>query len=359
MYYINKEQESKFVSDVFEKIGMSSENAKMAAEVVVQSDISGVTTHGLARMPMYVRRIKNGAVNPNPNMKQVNKSENLILFDGDNGPGNVVGPTALEKCIKAAQKHGIAAITIRNSNHYGVGNYYAWKFAEADLIGITMTNSTPNVAPTGGKIPMIGTNPITIGIPAGKHYPIALDMATSVVAFGKIQKALDTGKKIPFGWAVDKHGNPTENPEDALKGSLLPIGGYKGYGLAMIIDIFSAVLSQASYGQEIGDKFDPKNSEPEKIGHFMLAIDVSKFYSIEEFKNSVDLYIDTMKGTEKAEGVEEIFIPGELEFIKSKEVEKTGIPISPDIQSKMIEIANDVGIGANIKTIEELFEKYS
>lgn len=197
MYYTNKKVEHKFVTDVFKHLGVREEDAKLTADVVVQSDVTGVNTHGLARMPMYVRRLQQKAVNPTPNIRQTNESENLIALDGDNGPGNVVGPTAINMCIEAAKKHGFAAVSIKNSNHYGVGNYYGWKFAEANLIGMTMTNSTPNVAPTGGSVSMIGTNPVTIAIPAGKHYPLVLDMATSVVAFGKIRKAAEEGKKIP------------------------------------------------------------------------------------------------------------------------------------------------------------------
>lgn len=358
MYYTNKEVEYKFVTDVYKHLGVREEDAKLAADVVVRSDATGVNTHGLARMPMYVRRLQQKAVNPTPNIRQTNDSENLIALDGDNGPGNVVGPTAINMCIEAAKKHGMGAVAIKNSNHYGVGNYYANKFAEANLIGITMTNSTPNVAPTGGRIPMLGTNPLTIGVPGGKRYPIMLDMATSVVAFGKIQKAADAGEKIPLGWAVDKEGKPTEDPSEALNGSLLPIGGYKGYGLAMIIDILSAVVAQAAYGLDIGDKFDPNCTDQERIGHFMLAIDVSKFYDLDEFKKNVDEYIDTMKNTEKAVGVDEIYVPGEIEFLRAEKIAKTGIPVAEGIQEKMLKIANEVGIGSDIETIEELFDRY-
>lgn len=358
MYYVSKEIEHKFVTDVYKRLGVREEDAKLAADVVVQSDVTGVNTHGLARMPMYVRRLQQKAVNPTPNIRQTNESENLIALDGDNGPGNVVGPTAIKMCIDATKKYGVGAVAIKNSNHYGVGNYYGWKFAEANLIGITMTNSTPNVAPYGGKVPMLGTNPLTIGIPAGKRYPIVLDMATSVVAFGKIQKAADANKKIPLGWALDKDGKPTEDSKAALDGSLLPIGTYKGYGLALVIDILSAVVAQAAYGLDIGDKFDPNCTDPERIGHFMLALDVSKFLDLETFKKSMDKYIETMKNSEKAVGVEEIFMPGEIEFLKAEETENTGIPVAPNIQSKMIKIANEVGIGTNIETIEELFNRY-
>lgn len=359
MLYINENIERKFVVDVFTRLGVHEEHAHMAADVVIQSDATGVNTHGLARMPMYVRRILQEAVNPTPNIRQVNDSENLIVLDGDNGPGNVVGPTALNMVMKAAKKFGIAAIAVRNSNHYGVGNYYAKRFADEGLIGINMTNSTPNVAPTGGKVPMIGTNPITIGIPANKQYPISLDMATSVVAFGKIQKAADAGDKIPLGWAVDKDGKPTEDPKAALEGSLLPIGGYKGYGLALIIDMLSSLLSQAAYGLDIGDKFNSDCMDPERIGHFMFAMDVSKFYGLDEFKKNVDAYIETMKNTEKAVGVDEIFMPGEIEFRRAKEIKATGIPVPEPVQDKLVKIAKDVGIGHNIETAKELFDLYS
>ena len=359
MLYINETTETNFVIDVFRKLGVSEEHAKLAAEVVLQSDATGVSTHGLARMPMYVRRIlKNKAVNPTPNIRQVNDSENLIVLDGDNGPGNVVGAVASNILIDAAKKYGMAAVAIRNSNHYGVGNYYSTKFSKAGLIGINMTSSTPNVAPTGGSVPMLGTNPLTVGIPTNKHYPISLDMATSVVAFGKIQKAADAGEKIPLGWAVDKDGKPTEDPNEALKGSLLPIGGYKGYGLALVIDIFSALLSQAAYGLDIGDKFNPEATEPEKMGHFMMAMDVSKFYDLDEFKNNVDEYIDTMKNTPKAVGSEEIFMPGEIEYRRAEKIKETGIPVDEILQKKMLEIAKDVGIG-EFNSAKELFDTYS
>ncbi|HNR03229.1 MAG TPA: Ldh family oxidoreductase [Bacillota bacterium] len=358
MYYTTKEIEHKFVTDVFMHLGVKEEHAKMAADVVVQSDITGVTTHGLARMPMYVRRLLQKTVNPTPNIRQTNDSENLIALDGDNGPGNVVGPTAINMCIEAAKKHGIAAVSIKYSNHYGVGNYYAWRFAEANLIGITMTNSTPSMAPTGGKTPMLGTNPITIAVPAGKRYPICLDMATSVVAKGKLLKAVEANSKIPFEWAVDKEGRPTDDPNEALEGSLLAIGGYKGYGLAMIIEILSAVISQSAYGLDIGDKFDADCTDQEKIGHFMLAIDVSKFLDLDTFKKSMDQYIETMKNTEKAAGVEEIYVPGELEFLRAEKIKETGIPVPEGIQAKMLKIAKDVGIGSDIKTIDDLFDRY-
>ena len=358
MYYITKETEHRFVKDVYIHLGVKEEFAKLAADVVVQSDITGVGTHGLARLPMYVRRLLQKTVNPTPNIIQINDSENLISLDGDNGPGNVVGPIAINKCIETAKKHGFAVVSIRNSNHYGVGNYYAWKFAEADLIGVTMTNSTPNVAPTGGRIPMLGTNPLTVGIPAGKCYPIVLDMATSVVAFGKIQKAADACEKIPFGWAVDSEGKPTEDANEALQGSLLPIGGYKGYGLAMVIDVLSAVVSQSAYGLDIGDKFDPNCTDQEKVGHFMLAIDVSKILDLNIFKKAMDEYINTMKNSEKAVGVDTIYVPGELEFLKAEKAMQIGIPVPELIQAKMIKIAKDVGISQKIRSIDELFNGY-
>ena len=178
----------------------------------------------------------------------------------------------------------MACITLNNSNHYGVGNYYAWKFAEADLIGITMTNTSPCIAPFGGIEKLLGTNPLTIAIPANKHYPIVLDMATSVVAYGQIERKAIENQKIPLGWAIDKEGNPTEDPLEALRGSLLHFGGYKGYGIALVIDILSSLLAQAEYGKNLGNVNDLENPVPEKIGHFMMAMDISKFQPIDQFK---------------------------------------------------------------------------
>ena len=283
MFYVDKDTLYRFVQDVFVKVGLSIEDASLASEVLVQADYSGVESHGIARLAQFVTRIQKGAINKNPTITQINDSKNLISLDGDNGSGIVIGPKILKLCIERVREFGVACITLNNSNHYGVGNYYAWKFAEADLIGITMTNTSPCIAPFGGIEKLLGTNPLTIAIPANKHYPIVLDMATSVVAYGQIERKAIENQKIPLGWAIDKEGNPTEDPLEALRGSLLHFGGYKGYGIALVIDILSSLLAQAEYGKNLGNVNDLEN-QYQKIGHFMMAMDISKFQPIDQFK---------------------------------------------------------------------------
>lgn len=348
----------KFVTDVFNKVGLSEDDSNQAAEVVVHSDYSGVESHGLARLQVYLMRLQLGVVNKKPQIKQKNVSGNLMSLDGDNGLGIVVAPRAADMCIEKAKENGIAAVAIKNSNHYGVGNYYGWKFAQSDLIGINMTSTTPFMAPFGGIERLLGTNPITIGIPAGKRHPIVLDMATSMVSFGQIQKALGDGKKIPLNWAIDKEGKETDSAFKALSGALSPIGGHKGYGLAVIVDMLAAILSQAAYGRHIGRLDDFANPTEEKIGHFMLAMDVSKFQPLEDFKTSVDDYIDMMKNSEKASGVKEIFMPGEIEFLKAKEREEKGIPIKSEMQSSLLRLATQHKLGSADDTMESLFDRY-
>ncbi len=358
MLYVKKEIVHNFTKSVFLKMDLSEDDANQAAEVVVQSEYSGVQSHGLARLQMYVNRLQQGMVNKNPNITQRNSSEYLIALDGDNGSGLVVGPKAVNICIEKAKKYGIAAVAINNSNHYGVGNYYGWKFAEAGLIGIMMTSTTPVAAPFGGKEVIIGSNPLTVAIPAGERYPVVLDMATSATAYGQIQAAFNKGAKIPLDWALDKDGNPTDDPAAALIGSIKPMSGHKGYGLAFIIDIFSAVLSQAAYGKDIGSLSDPGNPRIEKIGHFMMAIDPSKFLPMEAFRKGVDGYIDTIKNSEKLDGVKEIFAPGEIEFLNAKDREEKGIPIQEEMEIPLLNLARELNLASNEDTIESLFKKF-
>ncbi len=359
MLYVHKERLHKFIEDVFIKVGLSAENASLASDVLVQADYSGVGSHGIARLTQFVTRIQKGAINKEPKITQINDSDNLISLDGDNGSGIVIGPKALQLCIERAKKFGIACVTVNRSNHYGVGNYYAWKFAEADLIGMIVTNTSPCMAPFGGIEKLFGTNPLTIAIPAKKRYPIVLDMATSKVAYGQIERRAIENQKIPSSWAIDKEGNPTDDPVEALKGSLLHFGGYKGYGIAVVIDILSSILAQANYGRGLGNVNDLENPKPEKIGHFMMAIDISKFQQIDHFKNAVDEYIDSIKQSEKAPGIEEIYVPGEIEFLKAEENAIKGIEITENMGQILLDLATELDIAKENDSIHDLFERYN
>lgn len=359
MLYVGKQTLHKFIKDIFIQIGLSIGDASLASDVLVQADYSGVSSHGIARLNQFVTRFQKGALNKRPKMSQLNDSDNIISLNGDNGSGIVIGPKGLELCIERAKKLGIACVTLNNSNHYGVGNYYAWEFAKADLIGITMTNTSPCIAPFGGIEKLFGTNPLTIAIPANKHYPIVLDMATSKAAYGKIERSAIEKQGIPLGWAIDEKGKPTENPLEALKGSLLHFGGYKGYGIALIIDVLTSVFAQANYGKELGNVNDLKNPEPEKIGHFMLAIDISKVQPLDDFKNAIDEYIDKIKQSKKAPEIEQIFVPGEIEFLKAEQNDINGIPITKNMQKILLELATELELVGENNTFDSLISKYN
>lgn len=228
MMRVSCEVIERFAKRAFLYVGIPEEDAAQAAQVVAQADRSGVYSHGLQRLPMYLTRVADGAVNKAPHLHRTDGGGLCMAFDGENGLGIVNGPRVMDAVIEAAREQGIAAATLRNSNHYGAGNYYGWKAAKAGVIGICMTNTSPCMAPTGGAEKLLGTNPLTVAFPAGEADPVVLDMATSVVSYGKLQVSAGKGEPIPEGWAIDAEGKGTTDPREALKGSLLPIGGYKG-----------------------------------------------------------------------------------------------------------------------------------
>mgnify|MGYP002544565460 CR=1 FL=1 len=335
-------------------VGIPEADAAQAAEVVTQADHSGVLSHGLQRLPMYLARIHDGAVNRQPSLRQQSGNSLCMAFDGDNGLGIVNGPKVMEQVIKMAKENGIAAATLKNSNHYGAGNYYGWKAASKGVIGLCMTNTSPCMAPTGSSESLLGTNPLTAAFPAGKHDPVVLDMATSIASYGKLQVMAGKGETIPEGWALDAEGNPTTDPAAGLKGTLLPIGGYKGYGLALIIDLFCAVLSGACYGNQIGRLGIPGSTEPEGIGQFFLAIDPARFLPFEEFQNRIDDYIEMIKNARRAPGVTRIWLPGEIEFEKSRTIEKEGVEVPPATEARLLTTCRSLGMIPEDGTLTQL-----
>lgn len=339
--------------------GLPKQDAVQGAEVLIQSDLSGVESHGLARLPMYLGRIAQGVVNVRPKVKLIGESSSSMVLDCDNGLGIVTVPGIMDRCLKKAKESGMVAATMRHSNHYGVGNYYALKGISENMISILMTNTTPCMAPTGGIELLIGTNPITIGIPAGKERPIILDMASSNVAMGKLQAMFMEKQKIPFGWAITKDGRPTDDPAEALEGSLLPIAGYKGYGLAVIVDMLSAVLAGAAFGLNIGRLDRAKKPEPEGIGHFLLILDPARFRDLAEFKATVDTYIRTMKQSSKADGTAEIFLPGEIELGKMEIREKAGLPVSEALAKQLLNQARNLKLASENDDFKTLVQNTS
>lgn len=356
MMRVSCEVIERFAKRAFLYVGIPEEDAAQAAQVVAQADRSGVYSHGLQRLPMYLTRVADGAVNKVPHLHRTDGGGLCMAFDGENGLGIVNGPRVMDAVIEAAREQGIAAATLRNSNHYGAGNYYGWKAAKAGVIGICMTNTSPCMAPTGGAEKLLGTNPLTVAFPAGEADPVVLDMATSVVSYGKLQVSAGKGEPIPEGWAIDAEGKGTTDPREALKGSLLPIGGYKGYGLALIIDLFSAVLSGACYGRDIGQLGVPGSTQPEGIGQFFLAIDPKRFLPAEEFSTRMDGYIQMIKTSRRAPGVERIWLPGEIEFERAREIQQHGAQVPEATEKRLIDTCVKLGMAHEGVTLGELLD---
>lgn len=349
----------RIVSQIFEKVGLGEDDANIASEVLLRSDFTGVNSHGLSRLENYIYKIGSGSININPEIKQLNKDEKLIKLDGDNGLGLVVAPKALDRCISAAKEYGISCVTVKNSNHFGVGNYYGGKIAENDLIGIVVTNATPSMAPFGGVEKLLGTNPIVISIPTGKSTPIILDMATSAVAFGVIEQFALRNMELEPNWAMDLSGNITIDPSVVISnnGMLMPMARHKGYGLSLIVDILCFALANAKAGKDIVSlRAKGEDIGNEGVGHMMLAIDISRFGSKEKFKSDVDEYISFIKNSKKKEDVSEIFMPGEIEYNKLRLNMQEGIELNDNVYSYLEKIAREYNIIDKDQSLYEVLQ---
>ncbi|ADC52298.1 putative malate/L-lactate dehydrogenase (plasmid) [Alkalihalophilus pseudofirmus OF4] len=319
-----------YVSDVLQAVGLKKENGDIVAESLVSANLRGVDSHGVTRLPIYVQRIRSGAVTPNPDVKVIEESDSTLLIDGDDGMGQIVGKKTIELGIEKAKKNGAVYIGVKRSSHFGIGAYFIQQAVKHDLIAYAMSNAPSTMAPFGGIKPYLGTNPFAFGVPAGKHEPIIFDMATSVVARGKIISAEQRGDDIPEGWAIDSKGRSTTNAKEALEGTVLPFAGPKGYAISLMVDIMSGVLTGAGFGPHINNIYGDFDKS-QNVGHFFQLIDVNRFMPAESFKNRVDQMIDEIKTSPKAEGVEEIFLPGEIEFNTEKERLSRGINLGKEV----------------------------
>lgn len=344
-----------FSAEVFMHFGVPREDADLAADVLIKSDLRGIDSHGVARLHTYFEMLELGRINPRPKVKIVREKASVATVDGDNGLGLVIGPKANEIAMNKAEIYGSGWVSVCHSNHFGIAGYYALEALERDLIGWAMTNTTKLVTPLWGAERMLGTNPIAIAFPGLEEPPIVIDMATSAVAYGKIELALRKDIPVPKGWIVDREGRDTTDPRRMIEGGAqLPLGseremgGHKGYALAAMVDILSAVLSGANWGpfvppfalrQEI-----PARSVGKGIGHFFGALEIDGFIDKDEFKRQIDEWIRALRGTKPAPGTNGPLIPGdperEAEAIRSKE----GIPLLKPVVDDLLDISKKTGI---------------
>ncbi len=345
---ISYEQERRLTKALFKACGMSDEHADIAGDGITHSDFTGVYSHGVSRFTGYLNRFMSGAYNPTPDIKVLKDEGAIVGLDCDKALGIISVEVAYDMVLPKAREYGIAICTGRESSNIGCGSYYGWKAAKDDMILLLCCNTYLAMAPFGGADKLIGTNPIVAAVPTSGN-PIVMDISTSGVAMGKIQAYAREGKELPVGWANDIDGNPTTDPKAAY--TVLPIAAHKGYGLAVIVDLIGAALGGACFGSEIGS---PKKLEAEHTGFCLILIDPSKFMPIDAFKARTDAYIHMMKNSRPAKRVKEIFMPGELEFIKFEESKAYGVEVSEALASEIVGIAAKLGVVKEGTSFEEL-----
>lgn len=333
-----------FISRALVAVGISKPEAKTIAELMVRADVNGSEGHGVFRLPQYIRRIKGGAVNVKPNIRVAREAAGMALVDGDNGMGHLVMRFATEKAIAKAQQAGVAWVGVKWSNHAGPAALYASMPLAHDMIGLYLAVGNANhLPPWGGLDMLLSTNPIAVAVPAGEEPPIVLDMATTVAAYGKVKTKAQRGEMMPVGWMMDRQGRPLTDPRRANDGFLLPIGGYKGYGLALVFGLLAGTLNGAAMGKEVVD-FNADDTTPTNTGHVIVAISVEAFQPVAEFKKNVDTLIRDIRNSQRLPGVDRIRLPGEGSHAARADRLKNGIPLPAPLAASLNQLAADLKI---------------
>lgn len=328
-----------FVSQIFTCAGLDEEQSSTLARHLVLANLRGIDSHGVSRVAIYIDRLHRGLTNKKCELKAVRETASFALFDAQNASGIVAATKGMQIAVNKAKQTGIGVVGINHSNHCGMLADYTMYAAEHDCIALATTNAPANMAPWGGKERFFGTNPLSYGIPAGEEEDIIFDMASSVVARGKIINAQKNGQTIPVGWAISREGNPTTDPTEALEGLVLPVGGHKGYGIAMLVDILSGLFTGAQYGPHIGDLY--RNFERHQhAGQFFMVMRADLFQPLQIFKDRMDQMIREIRQVPLIEGVEQIYMPGEMERGMMDDRTKNGIPLSTQVVQEMVQVAN-------------------
>lgn len=332
-----------WVADILRKVDVPDEDANEVAECLVKADLQGIGSHGVTRLPIYLKRIREGVTKARPEITFDCAPGNAMgLINGDNGLGIVVGSKAMSHAIDLADKFGIGAVGVKNSHHFGPAGHYVRKAVSHGKIGLATCNVPSVMAPFGGGKAFLGTNPLAVGIPAKKYPPLIFDMATSIVAHGKIIWAAQRKEPIPAGWAIDENGNPTTDSAAAMKGCVLPFGGPKGSALSLIFDILSGVLTGAAYGKSIGTQVD--FSKAQNIGHFFIVFKIGLFLNEDIFLERMDDLLYQLKSVPPAPGFSEVQAPGDPQILSEEENIKNGVALSPDRVEKLQSLSNELGV---------------
>jgi LDH2 family malate/lactate/ureidoglycolate dehydrogenase len=331
-----------FAGAVLASAGVPDDDAAFVADCLVQAELWGHPSHGVLRLSWYVARIRSGVVDPAATPETVVDRGAVAVVDGREGLGHVVAAAAARDAVRRATGHGVGVVAVRNSNHFGMSAHYTRMMAEAGCVGVLTTNSSPSMAPWGGRARTVGANPWSVATPAGTHGVAVLDISNGNVARGKIYAARERGTPIPVGWAIDADGAPTTDPAAALSGLLLPMAGHKGYAIAFMMDVLSGVLTGGSFGTGVSG---PQQAERRSgSGHLVLALDVEAFLPLAEFNRRMERLITEVKSVPLAEGFDEVFYPGELEDRASARTEGEGIDLPAGTLADLERLAGQVGV---------------
>ena len=344
--FIDSEKLKIFIKDIFISLEVIEEEAEKVAEIIVETDLRGVYSHGVIRVPIYTKRIGLGFINPKSKIDIVRDYNASAALDANNCLGQISSEKAMQMAIEKADKYSVGVVVVKNSNHFGAAAAYALQAVEKDMIGFATTNAACRMAPTGGSEQIIGNNPFCYAIPAGEELPIILDVSCSVVALGKIILKMKKGENLPLGWVLDKNGNATTDPYAAIQGggSLVPIGEHKGYGMALVFDILSGILSDSIGGIEVQSLYNLNTDKKLGAGHFFMAMKIDNFMPIDRFKHRIDERIKEIKNSSKKEGVKQIHLPGEIEFKNKEKNLRDGIPIAKEVVEELKKTAKELGI---------------
>jgi len=347
-----------FMVDVFTGIGVPKEDAEICADILITSDKRGIDSHGIGRLKtIYYDRIKIGIQQALTEFEIVKEGPTTAVIDGHHGMGHVIGKRAMQMAIDKAKKYGMGMVAVRNSTHYGIAGYYALMAAEEGMIGVTGTNARPSVAPTFGVENMLGTNPLTFGMPTDEDFPFVLDCATSLTQRGKIEVYGRADKDLPEGWVIDQSGSSRSDTQAILDdlntgtAALTPLGGigeetagYKGYGYSTVIEIMSAALQGGSFLKMLSGLDSDGKRIPYGLGHFFIAMDITAFIELDAFKKTTGDILRDLRNSKKAPGEERIYTAGEKEHVAWLEREDKGVPVNPVLQKEMRIMAEELGI---------------
>ncbi|MEJ5990468.1 Ldh family oxidoreductase [Ramlibacter sp. PS3R-8] len=334
----------RFIEEAFVSAGLPAADAAQVAALMAEADLQGSDGHGVIRLPQYMKRLRAGGINKHPDIRVVQERAAMAVVDGDNGMGHLVVTRAVDIAIEKARSAGVAWVSTRYSNHAGPASLYARRPLQHDMLGLYFAVGNANhLPPWGGMEMLLSTNPISAGVPAGEEPPVVLDMATTVAAYGKVKALAKRGEQMPPGWMIDRNGQPLLDPQRAAEGFLVPIGGHKGYGLALIVGLLAGTLGGAAMGREVID-FNADHVSVTNTGQAILVIDLAAFGDPAQFKAAVDTLVRDIRTSERLPGVERIWLPGEQSHEKRQRHAREGIALMPVLLDELNTLAVDLGI---------------